>query len=62
METEIRTSRISHHSWNQTSKKVIEKMGFAYRSDEDLWDSVAKGDGLLATYTLDRDHYLDREA
>ena len=47
-----------HHSWNDASKKIIEKLGFVYRRDEDLWGSLAKGHGLLPTYLLDRAAYL----
>ena len=51
---------VCHHSWNEASRKAIEKLGFVFSRDEDLWDSVAKGDGLLPTYLLDRDTHLER--
>ena len=49
---------VCHHSWNDSSKKIIEKLGFVYSRDEDLWGSVEKGDGLLPTYLLDKATYL----
>ena len=53
---------VCHHSWNEVSKRTIEKLGFVYSSDEDLWGCVAKGDGLLSTYRLDRETYLEHAA
>ena len=50
---------VSHHSWNEASRKIIEAIGFVYYRDEDLWGSVEKGDGLLPTYLLDRESYLN---
>ncbi len=47
-----------HHSWNDASSKIIEKLGFVYSRDEDLWGGVEKGYGLLPTYLLDRETYL----
>jgi ribosomal-protein-alanine N-acetyltransferase len=49
---------VCHHSWNDGSTKIIEKLGFVYSRDEDLWGSVEKGDGLLPTYLLDKATYL----
>ena len=48
-----------HHSWNDASRKIIEKLGFVHSRDEDLWGSVEKGHGLLPTYLLDRSAYLN---
>jgi len=52
---------VCHHSWNESSKRTIEKLGFVFSRMEDLWGGVAKGDGLLPTYLLDRKTYLGRE-
>ena len=49
---------VCHHSWNEGSRRTIEKLGFVYSRDEDLWGGVAKGYGLLPTYLLDRETYL----
>jgi len=49
---------VCHHTWNNASKKVIDKFGFAYSRDEDLWGSLEKGHGLLPTYLLDRTTYV----
>ena len=50
-------------SFNSGSIHILEKLGMQYQGDEDLWDSVAKGEGLLPVYLLDREMYLShREA
>lgn len=43
---------------NAASQKVMEKTGMTYERDVDLYDSVAKGNGLLKLYSLDREAYL----
>ena len=53
---------VCHHSWNKASKRTIEKLGFVFSRDEDLWGSVAKGHGLLPTYLLDRETHLGHSA
>ena len=53
---------VCHHSWNKASKGTIDKLGFVFSSKEDLWGCVAKGDGLLSTYQLDRETYLGHSA
>ena len=50
---------VCHHSWNEASKKIILKLGFVYSRNEDLWGAVEKGCGLLPTYQLDRETYLN---
>ena len=52
---------VCHHSWNTSSRRIIEKLGFEFSRNEDLWGGVAKGYGLLPTYLLDRESYLERE-
>ena len=49
---------VCHHSRNDSSRRIIEKLGFVYSRDEDLWGSLEKGHGLLPTYLLDRATYL----
>ena len=48
-------------SFNKGSIHILEKLGMQYQGDEDLWDSVAKGEGLLPVYLLDRDMYLSNK-
>jgi len=43
---------------NVSSKRILEKLGMTYAGDEDLWDSVKKGIGLLPVYVLSRKRYL----
>jgi RimJ/RimL family protein N-acetyltransferase len=45
-------------SFNTGSLRILEKLGMRYHGDEDLWDSVAKGEGLVPVYLLDREVYL----
>lgn len=44
--------------WNKASGRILEKIGLKYSRDEDLYDSVKKGIGLLPFYTLDSESYL----
>jgi RimJ/RimL family protein N-acetyltransferase len=43
---------------NVGSKRILEKLGMVHVGDEDLWDSVEKGLGLIPVYVLARDKYL----
>ena len=43
---------------NTASQRVMEKIGMKYLKDVDLYDSVAKGDGLLPFYSIEREVYL----
>lgn len=43
---------------NVGSKRILEKLGMTHAGDEDLWDSVKKGIGLLPVYVLSRERYL----
>jgi len=45
-------------SFNTGSIRILEKLGMRYHGAEDLWDSVAKGEGLVPVYLLDREMYL----
>jgi RimJ/RimL family protein N-acetyltransferase len=46
-------------SFNDGSKRILEKLGMVYYGDEDLWDSVAQGLGLVPVYTLNRETYFN---
>ena len=43
---------------NVGSKRILEKLGMIYSGDEDLWDSVKQGIGLVPVYELSREQYL----
>ena len=43
---------------NIASRGVMEKIGMKYEKDVDLYDSVAKGGGLLLFYSIERENYL----
>lgn len=47
-----------HDPINVGSKRILDKIGMVYAGDEDLWDSVKQGLGLLPVYELKREHYL----
>ena len=46
---------------NPKSNHILEKLGFTYECDAEVYDSVARGWGLLPIYVLDRDTYLERK-
>jgi ribosomal-protein-alanine N-acetyltransferase len=43
---------------NIASRRVMEKIGMKYETDVDLYDSVAKGYGLLPLYLIERGAYF----
>jgi len=43
---------------NLSSRSVMEKIGMKHEKDVDLYDSVAKGEGLLQFYSIEREAYL----
>jgi len=43
---------------NNASRRVVEKVGMKHEKDVDLYDSVAKGVGLLPFYSINREDYL----
>lgn len=43
---------------NLASRRVMEKIGMRHEKDVDLYDSVAKGDGLLPYYSIEREAYF----
>lgn len=43
---------------NVASRRVIEKIGMMHEKDVDLYDSVAKGYGLLPYYSIERGAFL----
>ena len=43
---------------NTASRAVLEKVGMKHEKDVDLYDSVAKGAGLLPFYVLEREAHL----
>lgn len=47
---------------NTASRRVMEKLGMRHETDVDLYQSVAKGEGLLPFYTIERETYLKRGA
>lgn len=49
-----------HAPWNPASGRILEKAGLIRRDDRDLWDSVARGVGLLPYYSAMRREYLAR--
>jgi ribosomal-protein-alanine N-acetyltransferase len=38
----------------------MEKLGMKHAKDVDLYDSVAKGEGLLPFYSIEREVYLGK--
>lgn len=46
-----------HAPWNTASGRILEKAGLIRRDDRDLWNSVARGLGLLPFYSLTREEY-----
>ncbi len=46
---------------NQASQRVMEKVGMRHERNIDLYDSVAKGEGLLPFYTIGRAAYLQKK-
>jgi ribosomal-protein-alanine N-acetyltransferase len=47
---------------NTASRRVMEKIGMRHEKDVDLYDSVAKGNGLLPFYSIDRKTHLKKSA
>ena len=47
---------------NKASRSVLEKVGMKPEKDVDLYDSVAKGEGLLPFYALQREAYLRKRS
>ena len=43
---------------NTASRRVMEKLGMKHEKDVDLYDSVAKGEGLLPFYSIEREAYF----
>ncbi|MBU8849138.1 MAG: GNAT family N-acetyltransferase [Desulfobacterales bacterium] len=43
---------------NIASRSVMKKIGMRHEKDVDLYDSVAKGNGLLPLYSIEREAYL----
>lgn len=43
---------------NLSSRSVMEKIGMRYEKDVDLYDSVAKGGGMLMLYSIECETYL----
>ncbi|MGV7223417.1 MAG: GNAT family N-acetyltransferase [Nitrospinales bacterium] len=43
---------------NTASRRVMEKIGMSYKKDVDLYESVAKGNGLLPFYFIEREAYF----
>jgi hypothetical protein len=41
------------------SKRIIEGVGLLYMGDGDIWNSVKDGHGLMPTYSLRREDYLN---
>lgn len=50
-----------HAPWNAISGRILRKAGLIYRHEIDLWNSVARGIGLVPFYSLHRDEYLARQ-
>jgi len=46
---------------NQASQRVMEKVGMRHEKNVDLYDSVAKGEGLLPFYAIGRAAYLQKK-
>jgi RimJ/RimL family protein N-acetyltransferase len=45
---------------NKASRRVMEKLGMKHTKNVDLYDSVAKGEGLLPFYSINRRTYLQK--
>lgn len=45
---------------NNASRRVMKKVGMKHEKDVDLYDSVAKGYGLLPFYSIERGAYLSK--
>ncbi len=45
---------------NSASRRGLEKIGMRHEKDVDLYDSVAKGEGLLPYYSIERRAYLGK--
>lgn len=45
---------------NTASQRIMEKLGMKHGKDVDLYDSVAKGEGLLPFYSIEREVYLGK--
>ncbi len=45
---------------NIESQRVMEKLGMKHEKDVDLYDSVAKGEGLLPFFSIEREVYLGK--
>ncbi len=43
---------------NIASRRAMEKIGMKHEKDVDLYDSVAKGNGLLPFYSIEREAYF----
>jgi RimJ/RimL family protein N-acetyltransferase len=43
---------------NFASRRVMKKIGMRHEKDVDLYGSVAKGNGLLPFYYIDREVYI----
>ncbi len=43
---------------NTASRSVMEKIGMKHTKNVDLYDSVAKGEGLLPFYSIEREAYI----
>ncbi len=43
---------------NTASRRVMKKIGMRHKKDVDLYNSVAKGGGLLPFYSIEREVYL----
>jgi len=49
-----------HAPGNAASGRILEKAGFTRREDRDLWNSVARGLGLVPFYTVSRMEHTAR--
>ncbi len=47
---------------NIASRRVMEKIGMRHEKDIDLYDSVAKGNGLLPFYSIESEVYFSNKA
>ena len=45
---------------NLASRRLLQKVGMKYQGNVDLYDSVAKGNGLLPMYALTKEAYRER--
>ncbi|MCG8632433.1 MAG: GNAT family N-acetyltransferase [Desulfobacterales bacterium] len=45
---------------NTASRRVMEKLGMIHEKGVDLYDSVAKGEGLLPFYSIEKERYIKR--